>query len=506
MKEKEPGFLWSLFLGPQGENSPLLEKLLSQGLQYHQRWRKNLYPDDPSIYPDDLKEDSGFQFEVGRLRQAWEKFLQRMDGNLPYPSVRYEAQMLRDPALPAVLAYWYTLLSNPNNHAYEGGPVTTEMEMEVVERLLALIGFETGWGHLTSGGSLANMESLWAVRDYRKPGKMVFSKGAHYAWKRIASILRVGPFVELPVDARYRMDVDALESELKKGDVMFVVASVGTTGVGAVDPLEEILSLREKYGFHLHADAAYGGYYRSMILDKEGLLKPFAPSEMALSEYVYRQLARLGEVDSVTIDPHKHGLVGYGAGSVLFRDEALRRVILNTAPYTYHVTDKPNIGMFTLEGSRPGAAAAAVWLTLQLLPLNDSGFGQLLQFCRAGAEGLYDALSEMQSLHPVSKPDLDLLAFYRRPQGTTSLREMNEATLAIYRTLSVENPNAPFILSKLEIDAETAAKILPDVTMDADHLTAVRGVFMKPWLTVGPRPTYLELLVTELEKFDEKES
>ncbi len=501
MKE-EPSFLWSYFLGPQGENSSLLEELLSQGVQYHRRWRKNLYPDDPSIYPEDLKENSAFQFDVGRLRQAWEKFLQRMDANLPYPSVRYEAQMLKDPALPAILAYWYTLLTNPNNHAYEGGPVTTEMEMAVVEQLLGLIGFETGWGHLTSGGSLANMEALWAVRDSRKPGKIVFSKGAHYSWKRIASILKVSPFAELPVDAHYRMDVNALESELKKGDVLFVVANVGTTGIGAVDPLEEILALREKYGFHLHADAAYGGYYRALLLDKEGQLKPFSSSELPLSEYVYRQLASLSEVDSVTIDPHKHGLVGYGAGSVLFKDEALRQVILNTAPYTYHVTDKPNIGMFTLEGSRPGAAAAAVWLTLQLLPLNESGFGNLLEFCRAGAQGLHDAIYEMKTLHSICEPDLDLMGFYRRPEGAASLREINEATEAIYRTLSVENPTAPFILSKFEIDPETAAKILPNVTLDADHFTAMRGVFMKPWLTVGPEPTYLERLVAELEKFD----
>jgi glutamate/tyrosine decarboxylase-like PLP-dependent enzyme len=502
VKSEEPEFLWSLFIGPQGENIPLLEELLFQGLQYHRRWRENLYPDDSSVFPPELKEDSHFQFSVGQLRQAWEKFLKKMDANLPYPSIRYEAQMLKDPALPAVLGYVYALLSNPNNHAYEGGPVTTEMEMDVVEQLLRLVGFETGWGHLTSGGSLANMEALWAVRDFRKPGKMLFSKGAHYSWKRIASILKVSPFAELPVDAHYRMDVDALEAELKKGEYMIVVANLGTTGIGAVDPLEDILTLREKYGFHLHVDAAYGGYYRAVVLDGEGNVKPFDPSEINVSEYVYRQLACLSEADSVTIDPHKHGLVGYGAGSVLFKDEALRQVILNTAPYTYHVTDKPNIGMFTLEGSRPGAAAAAVWLTLQLLPLNEKGFGRLLEFCRAGAQGLYDALAEMDTLHAICEPDLDLLGFYRQPAGTRSLQAINEATETIYRTLSVENPAAPFILSKFEIDAETAAKILTDVRIDSTHFTAMRGVFMKPWLVVGPKPTYLEKLVEEVKKFD----
>ena len=503
MDEKDQNILWSLFIGPLGENVDLLAELLTQGLHYHRRWRRNLYPGDPSVFPDNLTENAPVQFDIGRLRQAWEDFLRRMDGNLPFPSVRWEAQMLKDPALPAVLAYVYTLLSNPNNHAYEGGPVTTEMEMEVVQQLLKLVGFETGWGHLTSGGSLANMEALWAVRDFRHSGKMLFSKGAHYSWKRIASILKVSPFVEIPVDSRYRMDLNALESELKKGNTMMVIANLGTTGIGAVDPIEDILLLRQKYEFHLHVDAAYGGYYRSMILDSEGVLKPFVPSEINLSDYVYRQLACLGEADSVTLDPHKHGLVGYGAGSVLFKDEALRQIILNTAPYTYHVTDKPNIGMFTLEGSRPGAAAAAVWLTLQLLPLNENGFGRLLSFCRAAAQGLHDALQAMNTLHPVCEPDLDLLGFYRRPRGSRSLQDLNRATEVIYQALSVENPHAPFILSKFVIDSQTAAKILPDVALDADHFTTIRGVFMKPWMTVGPKPTYLEQLIEEVRKFDQ---
>ena len=493
-------FLWDYFLGPKGENTNLLLELLEKGLEHQRNWRAKLYPEDASLFPEAWQADPSRKGNGEKLRSAWENFLKRMDQNIPFPSVRYEAQMLKDPSLPAILAYFYTLLSNPNNHAYEGGPVTTQMEMEVVEQLLKMVGFESGWGHLTSGGSLANMEALWAVRDLRKPGTLVFSKGSHYSWKRIASILKVEGIAELPVDSRYRMDLDALEKELKTGNVMMVMANLGTTGIGAVDPLEEILELRNQYGFHLHVDAAYGGYYRSIILDQENQLKPFDESEIPLSEYVYRQLARLGEADSITIDPHKHGLVGYGAGSVLFKDEALRQVILNTAPYTYHVTDKPNIGMFTLEGSRPGAAAAAVWLTNQVIPLNENGFGEMLTLCHNAARSLYDALLEMDYFQPICEPDLDLLGFYHVGIKPHSLKSINEATEKVYRTLSVENPRAPFILSKFVIDPETAGVILPGVAIDADHFTAMRGVFMKHWMLMGEKPTYLDRLIEVLEK------
>jgi len=495
----EKSFLWEYFLGPMGENTNLLLELLTEGLEHQRKWRTELYPEDASGFSDGYPADFSQHPNREKLRSAWADFLKRMDQNIPFPSVRYEAQMLKDPSLPAILAYFYTLLSNPNNHAYEGGPVTTQMEMDVVEQLLTMVGFERGWGHLTSGGSLANMEALWAVRDSRKPGKLLFSKGSHYSWKRIASILKVDAIVELPVDAHYRMDLDALKKELDSGPVMMVMASLGTTGIGAVDPLDEILEFRDQYEFHLHVDAAYGGYYRSIILDQDNRLKPFDESEIALSEYVYRQLARLGEADSVTIDPHKHGLVGYGAGSVLFKDETLRQVILNTAPYTYHVTDKPNIGMFTLEGSRPGAAAAAVWLTNQLIPLNENGFGEILTLCHNTARSLYDALLEMDSFQPICEPDLDLLGFYHVGRNQHSLQSINEATEKMYRHLSVENPRAPFILSKFVIDPETAARILPDVAIDADHFTAMRGVFMKHWMLMGRKPTYLDRLIEILE-------
>ncbi|GBD92711.1 L-2,4-diaminobutyrate decarboxylase [bacterium BMS3Abin05] len=499
---RETSFLWDYFLGPRGENVQLLSELLTAGLNHYQRWREGLYPEDESIFPENYPKGVYFKKDLERLSAAWEEFLQKMDQNIPYPSVRYGAQMLKDPALPAVLAYFYTLLTNPNNHAYEGGPVTTQMEMEVVQQLLSLVGFETGWGHLTSGGSLANMEALWAVRDFRKSGTVVFSKGSHYSWKRIASILKTGKVAEIPVDAHYRMDLNALESELKNGNVMIIIANLGTTGTGAVDPLEAILKLRDRYGFHLHVDAAYGGYYRSVILDQDGCLMPFDAAEIPVSDYVYSQLALLGEADSITLDPHKHGLVGYGAGSVLFKDEALRQVILNTAPYTYHVTDKPNIGMFTLEGSRPGAAAAAVWFTHKLIPLNESGYGQILMRCRETAQALYDELSQFESLRAICEPDLDLIGFYRIGRNPKSLQSINEATEAIYRKLSVENPGAPFILSKFVIDPETAGRILPGVEIDTDHFTAMRGVFMKHWMRMGRKPDYLDRLIEELRKFD----
>ena len=112
----------------------------------------------------------------------------------------------------------------------------------------------------------------------------------------------------MTTDGRGRMRLDALEDELRKGDVGTVVATLGTTAIGAVDPLDEILALRKRYGFRVHVDAAYGGYF-GLIAD-------------ALDEPARRAYAAIGQADSIVIDPHKHGLQPYGCGCVLFRDPA----------------------------------------------------------------------------------------------------------------------------------------------------------------------------------------
>jgi len=471
---------------------------MNLALDRHKRWRETVFDDD-SLYDASLRFSASFQEDIERLQDTYKEFLDKFETTIPYFHPRYAAQMLKDPAITAVLGYVATMLANPNNHAYEGGPVTTEMELEVVSDLLKLVGFEQGWGHIASGGSLANMEALWAVRDFRKEGKVVFSKGSHYSWKRICSILRIDDVGEIPVDAQYRIDLNQLESVLKKNRVMLVMANLGTTGCGAVDPIEEILALRQKYGFHLHIDAAYGGYMKTVLVGEDGQILPYDWNTIQLKEFVYRNLIAMKDADSVTIDPHKHGLVSYGAGSVLYKDERFRDIILNTAPYTYHKTDKPNLGMFSLEGSRPGAAAAACWLTHRVIPLDCTGFGAIIGECVKTAKNFYERLPELETLRPLTNPDLDILCFYHRGDGN-SLKTMNEATLKIYQALSVENPRAPFILSKFVIDKETAQRLLPDTTIDDEYFVTMRAVFIKHWMMMG-KESYLSKLLDVLKHF-----
>ena len=114
----------------------------------------------------------------------------------------------------------------------------------------------------------------------------------------------------------------------------------------------------------LHVDAAYGGFFT--LLAGTGLV----PAEP------FRAIA---ECDSVVVDPHKHGLQPYGCGAVLFRDPGVGRLYRHDSPYTYFTSEELHLGEISLECSRAGAAAAALWLTLRALPLRrDAGLGTSL--------------------------------------------------------------------------------------------------------------------------------
>ncbi|KAB2907909.1 MAG: aminotransferase class I/II-fold pyridoxal phosphate-dependent enzyme [Ignavibacteriales bacterium] len=481
--------LLSYFHGPKGENSELFRKMLLKIFDRHAQQRASLFPDDEPLFSPNG--------ENKNLERAVETLLDKMEGNLPFFHPRYSAQMGKDPTIPSILGYLAFAFANPNNHAWEGGPVTTQMEMEVVETLLKMWGVPGGWGHLSSGGSLANMETLWAVRDHYGNGTVFFSEVSHYSWKRISKILLIDSFAEIPVEGNFRMNPNALEEALKKAKKpMMVVANFGSTGTGGADDLAPILELKKKYNFHLHIDAAYGGFFRSVLLDDDYQLIPHDPTG-EVSLHSYQQLQLLPEADSITIDPHKQGFIQYGAGAVLYKDEALRAPLSNTAPYTYHKTDKPNIGMFALEGSRPGAMAAACWLTYRTIPPVYSGLGKLLRLSLAAANKFWELIEESSAFDNFNKPDIDIVTFYAKGKNG---EEMVKNSMKVYQQLSVENPEAEFIISKFVVSPEIAGRVIPGLKLPpGENFSALRSVFMKHWNALDDF-RYVRLLVNTLEE------
>ncbi len=387
----------------------------------------------------------------------------RLRDNYPYFHPLYAGQMLKPPHPVARLAYALAMLINPNNHALDGGRASSAMEKEAVAELAAMVGWDTHLGHLTSSGTLANLEALW-VASRLAPGRgIVASSEAHYTHRRMSELLSV-PFETVAVDRHGRLDVRALERMLTSGDVGTVVATLGTTALGAVDPLDEIVALRDQYGFRLHVDAAYGGYFRLAA---------------GLQPAAAQAFAALGAADSVVIDPHKHGLQPYGCGAVLFRDPGVGRIYRHDSPYTYFTSDELHLGEISLECSRAGAAAVALWATQRLLPLSPAGargseFANGLDKSLQAAHELYRRLQRDRRVRTLVVPELDIVVW---AGAGARASDISRASDALFRAAQARNLH----LALVRVDRSLAAAHWPEVEWEgAATVTCLRSCLMKP--------------------------
>ncbi|HEU4965360.1 MAG TPA: pyridoxal-dependent decarboxylase [Bacilli bacterium] len=517
VNQSQSSDLAAWFLGPKGENEQLLSELLQEALQEHVACRRDFHPEDPAHITDEMKESEAYQASVEVFRREARKLAEQLKQSVPFFSMRYQAHMNWDLVMPGIVGYFSAMLYNQNNVAVEGSPVTTLLEMEVGRDFCAMLGFpETQeiapWGHVTAGGSISNLEGLWAARNLKfyplalreallsepelaaakgltvplptggaaevlsldtwallnlrtddilqLPQRMEREYGVslqtvtdalnrhtlqsrgigywhgqlyrdgvqepvatapatmHYSWPKSANILGMGADQLLPihVDEDGRMRVDHLRDVLttclqERRPVLTVVAVLGTTEESAVDPLAEIVRLREEFAaqglmFTLHADAAWGGYFATMLRDEvtgERIGDDEVPA-LPMSPYVTEQMRMIPQVDSITIDPHKSGFIPYPTGGLCYRNSMMRSMVTFNAPEIYHNTADQSIGIYTVQGSSPGAAAAAVCLSHRVIPLNQAGYGKILGESTFTVKKFYSQLVTMEDAAFVTVP------------------------------------------------------------------------------------------------------
>jgi glutamate/tyrosine decarboxylase-like PLP-dependent enzyme len=334
------------------------------------------------------------------------------------------------------------------------------MELETVAELAKMFGFPQHLGHLSSGGTFANLEALWVAGQLGPGKKIAASDQAHYTHSRISSVLGL-PFVSVPSDSAGRMDLAALDQLLQTNEIGTVVVTLGTTAIGSVDPLDRILTLRDKYAYRIHVDAAYGGYFTlANNLDHE-------------ARAAYDAIAH---ADSIVVDPHKHGLQPYGCGAVLFRDPTVGRFYKHDSPYTYFSSKDLHLGEISLECSRAGASAVALWATQRLLPYTRNGqFAQNISAGRAAAiEFNRRIAADPRFLAPNSPPQLDIVFYAIRSKEQTP-----EASSALAKRIFDE-------AARLNLHLALASLPLRFFPRDAfpghttGSVTCLRSVMMKP--------------------------
>lgn len=407
----------------------------------------------------------------------------------PWAHPLYLAHMNTDVLLASSIAYFTTMLYNPNNVTPEVSPVTTQLECELSDDFCQMFNFNPrqGWAHLTSGGHAANYEAIWMARNMKSiaqaaltmetlrskwtkdsinpspddvaslldyagrcgelprlmetarkthltnPGHLLVAANCHYAWDKCADLLGVELDL-IPVDAFQRMDIRRLRDKVfaliaAKQPIIAVVATVGSSGEGSIDQIHEIIAVKhqceQRYGasFFIHADAAFGGYFKNLLI-------PATPKEPLVAEPLKPEIAdalcALDCVDSITVDPHKCGHIPYPAGCLVIRDRRFSYVIARKSKYFGQLQQPEymDFGAHTLEGARPGAAVAAVWIAHRLLGLHRAGYGKLLAGYVTTAKMLHQTINdspafliagERYRLYSLLSPDLCMLNFIVLP-------------------------------------------------------------------------------------------
>ncbi|HKQ62779.1 MAG TPA: aminotransferase class V-fold PLP-dependent enzyme [Candidatus Polarisedimenticolaceae bacterium] len=299
-------------------------------------------------------------------------------------------------------------------------PVLARIEALVVEWLAGLMGYPpTAGGVLTTGGSLSNLIAVVTARAAKLPenfldGTLYVSEECHVSVSKAA---RIAGFPEravrrVPVDARYRLVPAALEAAIvadrQHGLRPFlVVPSVGTTNTGAIDPLPEILAIARRHDLWVHADAAYGGFFR---------LVPDGAARMP----------GLEACDSITLDPHKGLFLPYGTGCLLAREpQRLLAAHRGGAGYLQDVAAAPgamNFADISPELSRE-FRGLRLWLPLVLHGLEP--FRRQLAEKLELARWAYDALRDDPRVTMLDAPQLSIVAFDAGPIGPELQRRVN---------------------------------------------------------------------------------
>ncbi|MBV6504318.1 MAG: Aspartate 1-decarboxylase [Fimbriimonadales bacterium] len=604
------------FTGPKAENGEAFAQLLGRVVADYHYWRRNYFPQDGIVVDSHMRREHADFWDS--FDDKLNELLALLKADFPFHSPRYAAHMLCEQTLPSIAGYFAGMLYNPNNVTAEAAPVTVRLELEAAQMVARMLGYgEDSWAHITSGGTVANIEALWIARnarylplltnemrdllglepavfeDWRSVRPLdclrmlegVFTEAeekyganaetvrraiwafrqaksnaavagmasviehcgskpylfvpetAHYCLSKSLDVLGVGrgSLVSVPVNDQFEMDVGALSSllgemESSGGHALAVVAVIGSTEEGAIDPLNELLDLRSaredagKQSFWIHADAAYGGYLRTMTVpsriglgDPKTTVRVGSQSvELELSlphRSACDSLERLGECDSIAIDPHKLGYVPYPAGVVCFRSNLVKALARQDAPYIEEAASDPSaersaegIGVYILEGSKPGAAAASVWLSHKLIPLDGSAHGVLMRESVRNASELHTLLEQWPSLTSeesvravtLCTPGSNIVCYaFRATNRDMSLQEINALNRRLYQEFSM-TPGADrpiqdqrffvsrTVLSSAQYKVQTVKGFLDRLGVceeeyEREGVFLLRSVLMNPW-------------------------
>ncbi|WP_417487618.1 pyridoxal phosphate-dependent decarboxylase family protein [Maricaulis sp.] len=327
----------------------------------------------------------------------------------------------------------------------------------------------------------------------------------HFSWQKAANVFGLGEeaFWAVALDRQGRLDPSALAEAIERAfadgrPVLAVVSVAGTTEAGEIDPVDEVcdrLDAWRRRGRDIwhHVDAAWGGFLCSML---------GGDASRVLSGHAGKALAAIRRANSVTLDPHKLGYVPYACGAFLVRDKVSYANSIFSAPYIDRAAPDDR-WMVTLEGSRSGSGAAAVWLTGKTLTFGADRFGEIMAGTLESRAYFKQALLSGSELVRILEPtDSNILCFSLAREGE-GLAASNARTRRVFEAFAAD---PEFSVSRTELSVTNYGSLI-DAHLeqyggqaDSQSLVLIRCVFMNPfWRDPGVRAALMPRFLERLE-------
>jgi putative pyridoxal-dependent aspartate 1-decarboxylase len=279
-------------------------------------------------------------------------------------------------------------------------------------------------GSIVSGGTIANITSIWCARNksfapkgnfkgIEKEGLypalnyfgyngavIIGSNQMHYSFEKAADTLGIGSenLIKIPTDSNYRIDLNILRKKIAelKAEGKYVIALIGiagSTNSGSIDPLRELAEIARDNNIHFHVDAAWGG-------------------PLLFSQKYSELLDGIELADSVTIDGHKQFYLPIGTGMVFFRDPGMAKFIERSAQYIIR-RNSLDLGRYTMEGSRPGNA---LFLHAALSIIGAKGYEYLIENGIGNASSMAQYIEKSSDFELLNKPETNIVNYRYIPE------------------------------------------------------------------------------------------
>jgi glutamate/tyrosine decarboxylase-like PLP-dependent enzyme len=361
---------------------------------------------------------------------------------------------------------------NQNVTAWRSGPAAVAIEQTVVSWLAQGIGCPDFRGHLTGGGSSANVMGLAMAREAKAPGNekgiapglLVYaSDEVHMSIPKAVALLGIGRenVRRIPADTSFRMIPGELEKHMRQDlaagkTPVAVVASAGTVSTGAIDPLRDIAEIAHRNGGWFHIDGAYG----------------------ALAAIAERnQFAGLELADSISLDPHKWLYQPLDCGCLLYRSsEAAQKAFSHTGDYARSLSADPVEGFAFFEESLELSRrfrALKLWLSLRYHGL--AAFRESIRKDLAQAQRLAEAITREPQLELLAPVALSAVCFRHRGASQLPEKDLNRFNSSLLKRV-VERGRVYLSNATLHGKFCLRACIVNHRTTDADIDTVVPEV------------------------------